>query len=50
MFDHTKRQNGAPQFLQKYKCRKEPNSIESMKNLILVSNNLDAELEFFLIK
>jgi WD40 repeat protein len=32
LFDHTKRANGAPLFLQKYKCVEEPNWIEVMGN------------------
>lgn len=27
LFDHTKRVNGCPQFLQKYKCLEQPNSL-----------------------
>lgn len=32
LFDHTKRYNGAPVFLQKYKCKGEPSSLLVMKN------------------
>ena len=32
LFDHTKRKNGAPLFLQKYKCKEEPTCMASMGN------------------
>lgn len=50
LFDHTKRVNNAPKFMQKYSVGEHPSCIECVGNEMLVGHSEGSELSFLGVK